>query len=163
MAEESDKEKAGGKSSEKPFVPRSATEIQKMKLEKLMRDPVSYNTIIQIMTWRKVLMKKEFSWEDNISLVFMLSIDRTNQCQFLNFRSSGNHQKPPNSFDLWWVSFCRYHKYRRSYALYLKLKAKLNRYDELTVSTPLSTSSVPLSLLREVGNCWLVRNTMEIF
>ncbi|CAH3103785.1 unnamed protein product [Porites lobata] len=39
MADESDKEKAEGKSSEKPFVPRSATEIQKMKLEKLMKDP----------------------------------------------------------------------------------------------------------------------------
>ena len=60
MADESDKEKEG-KSSEKPFVPRSATEIQKMKLEKLMKDPVSYNTIIQIMTWRKVFMNKEFS------------------------------------------------------------------------------------------------------
>ena len=61
MADESDKEKAEGKSSEKPFVPRSATEIQKMKLEKLMKDPVSYNTIIQIMTWRKFFMNKEFS------------------------------------------------------------------------------------------------------
>lgn len=32
---------------------------------------------------------------------------------------------------------------------------ELNRYvhDELTVSTSLSTSSVPLSLLREVRNC----------
>ena len=59
MADESDKEKAEGKSSEKPFVPRSATEIQKMKLEKLMKDPVS--TIIKIMTWRKVFMNKEFS------------------------------------------------------------------------------------------------------
>lgn len=59
MADESDKEKAEAKSSEKPFVPRSATEIQKMKLEKLMKDPVS--TIIQIMTWRKVFMNKEFS------------------------------------------------------------------------------------------------------
>ena len=96
----------------------------------------------------------------------MLSIDRTKQCQFLNFRSSGNHQKPPNSFDLWWVSFCRYHQYRRSYVLYLKLACiELNRYvhDELTVSTSLSTSSVPLSLLREVRNCWPVGNTMEIF
>lgn len=61
MADESDKEKAEAKSSEKPFVPRSATEIQKMKLEKLMKDPVSYNTIIQIMTWRKVFKNKEFS------------------------------------------------------------------------------------------------------
>ena len=61
MADESDKEKAEGKSSEKPFVPRSATEIQKMKLEKLMKDPVSYNSIIQIMTWRKFFMNKEFS------------------------------------------------------------------------------------------------------
>lgn len=61
MADESDKEKAEEKSSEKPFVPRSATEIQKMKLEKLMKDPVSYNTIIQIMTWRKVFKNKEFS------------------------------------------------------------------------------------------------------
>ena len=61
MADERDKEKAEGKSSEKPFVPRSATEIQKMKLEKLMKDPVSYNTIIQIMTWRKFFMNKEFS------------------------------------------------------------------------------------------------------
>lgn len=73
MADESDKEKAEGKSSEKPFVPRSATEIQKMKLEKLMRDPVSYNTMIQIMSWRKVLMKKEFSWEDNFTCFYVVN------------------------------------------------------------------------------------------
>ena len=34
------------KPSEKPIVPRSATELQKLKLEKLMKDPVSRNPVI---------------------------------------------------------------------------------------------------------------------
>jgi hypothetical protein len=33
------------KPSEKPTVPRSATELQKLKLEKLMKDPVSRNSV----------------------------------------------------------------------------------------------------------------------
>ena len=35
-----EKESSEKKSSEKPVIPRGATEIQKMKLEKLMKDPV---------------------------------------------------------------------------------------------------------------------------
>lgn len=46
MADESKMEDADKKSSEKPIVPRSATELQKMKLEKLMKDPVSCNSVI---------------------------------------------------------------------------------------------------------------------
>ena len=39
-------EDAEKKPSEKPTVPRSATELQKLKLEKLMKDPVSRNSVI---------------------------------------------------------------------------------------------------------------------
>ncbi|KAL9980984.1 hypothetical protein ACROYT_G009633 [Oculina patagonica] len=39
MADESDAKDTKKKPSEKPTVPRSATEIQKLKLEKLMKDP----------------------------------------------------------------------------------------------------------------------------
>ena len=46
MADESKIENAEKKPSEKPTVPRSATELQKMKLEKLMKDPVSRNSVI---------------------------------------------------------------------------------------------------------------------
>jgi len=46
MADESKMKDADKKSSEKPIVPRSATELQKMKLEKLMKDPVSRNSVI---------------------------------------------------------------------------------------------------------------------
>ena len=41
MADESDQKETKKKPSEKPTVPRSATEVQKLKLEKLMKDPVS--------------------------------------------------------------------------------------------------------------------------
>ena len=41
MADGSEKESVKEKSSEKPVIPRTATEIQKRKLEKLMKDPVS--------------------------------------------------------------------------------------------------------------------------
>ena len=41
MADESGEKDAKKKTSEKPIVPRNPTEIQKMKLEKLMKDPVS--------------------------------------------------------------------------------------------------------------------------
>jgi len=39
MADESKMEYTEKKPSEKPTVPRSATELQKLKLEKLMKDP----------------------------------------------------------------------------------------------------------------------------
>ncbi|KAJ7333790.1 PRKR-interacting protein 1 [Desmophyllum pertusum] len=39
MADESDQKETKKKPSEKPTVPRSATEVQKLKLEKLMKDP----------------------------------------------------------------------------------------------------------------------------
>lgn len=41
MADESGITETKKKPSEKPTVPRSATELQKLKLEKLMKDPVS--------------------------------------------------------------------------------------------------------------------------
>ena len=40
MADKSE-ESAKDKTSEKPVIPRTATEIQKRKLDKLMKDPVS--------------------------------------------------------------------------------------------------------------------------
>lgn len=46
MADESKMEYTEKKSSEKPTVPRSATALQKLKLEKLMKDPVSRNSVI---------------------------------------------------------------------------------------------------------------------
>lgn len=46
MADENNKmEDTEKKPSEKPTVPRSATELQKLKLEKLMKDPVSRNSV----------------------------------------------------------------------------------------------------------------------
>jgi len=45
MADENKMEYTEKKPSEKPTVPRSATELQKLKLEKLMKDPVSSNSV----------------------------------------------------------------------------------------------------------------------
>lgn len=45
MADESGVRDTKKKPSEKPTVPRSATELQKLKLEKLLKDPVSCNFI----------------------------------------------------------------------------------------------------------------------
>ena len=41
MADKIGEESAKEKTSEKPVIPRTATEIQKRKLDKLMKDPVS--------------------------------------------------------------------------------------------------------------------------
>lgn len=45
MADDSGVKDTKRKSSEKPIVPRSATEVQKLKLEKLMKDPVSHDFV----------------------------------------------------------------------------------------------------------------------
>lgn len=46
MADENDTVDTENKPSEKPTVPRTATELQKLKLDKLMKDPVSRNSVI---------------------------------------------------------------------------------------------------------------------
>lgn len=46
MADENDTVDTEKKPSEKPTVPRTATELQKLKLDKLMKDPVSRNSLI---------------------------------------------------------------------------------------------------------------------
>lgn len=51
MADGSEKESAKEKSSEKPVIPRTATEIQKRKLEKLMKDPVSRDCGKKFVNW----------------------------------------------------------------------------------------------------------------
>ena len=45
MADEEGKESTDEKSTEKPVIPRTATEIQKRKLDKLMKDPVSHDVV----------------------------------------------------------------------------------------------------------------------
>ena len=94
------------KPSEKPTVPRTATELQKLKLDKLMKDPVSRNSVV-IRDWsswyfrsfRVYICGHEFvSWNQIMPC-------RIKRCLFPIVQTNGNHQRHLSLFDLWWVGF----------------------------------------------------------
>lgn len=101
MADESDQKETKKKPSEKPTVPRSATEVQKLKLEKLMKDPVSCEFVKKISV--KVVSRTIIFFTRNprptVKTMYAV-LCRIKRCQFPIFQSNGNHQKHLNLFDL---------------------------------------------------------------